>query len=116
MYSSILSLASTLDGLGSQHPAPAALPPGKRPVTHCMGGWMGPRACLDVCGKSRSQRDSIAGPSSRKRVTIPSKLFRPTETELFIRKLPPVSLCPPQSQIEWSGTEGSYVILTRELC
>jgi hypothetical protein len=33
--------------------AQAALPPGKRPVTHCIGGWMGPRASLEGCEKSR---------------------------------------------------------------
>jgi hypothetical protein len=42
----------------------AALPPGKRPSTHCIGGWVGPRAGLDGCVKSRPHRDSIAGPSS----------------------------------------------------
>ena len=25
----------------------------ERPGTHCVGGWVGPRAGLDVCGKSR---------------------------------------------------------------
>jgi hypothetical protein len=34
---------------GQRH-APAALPPG-RPGTHFIGGSMGPRAGLDVCGK-----------------------------------------------------------------
>jgi len=38
--------------VGGQLQAPAALPPGKRP--HCIGGWLGPRAGLDRCGKSRS--------------------------------------------------------------
>jgi hypothetical protein len=33
--------------------APASLPPGKRPGTHCVEGWVGPRAGLDGCGKSR---------------------------------------------------------------
>jgi hypothetical protein len=29
--------------------APAALPPGKEPPgTHCIGGWVGPRAGLDA--------------------------------------------------------------------
>jgi hypothetical protein len=28
-------------------------PPGKRPGAHCIGGWEGPRAGLDGCGKSR---------------------------------------------------------------
>jgi hypothetical protein len=32
---------------------PAALPPGKRPDTHFIGGWVGPRAGLDGCEKSR---------------------------------------------------------------
>jgi hypothetical protein len=27
--------------------------------THCVGGWVGPRAGVDGCGKSRSRRDSI---------------------------------------------------------
>jgi hypothetical protein len=38
---------------GGQLHAPTALPPGKRPGTHCIGDWVGPRACLDGCGKSR---------------------------------------------------------------
>ena len=44
-------------GVGGQLHAPAALPPGKRPGTHCIGGWVGPRAGLDECGKSRPHRD-----------------------------------------------------------
>ena len=42
-----------LDGMGGQRHAPAILSPGKRPGTHCKGGWLGPRANLDGCGKSR---------------------------------------------------------------
>jgi hypothetical protein len=38
-------------GVGGQRHAPAALPPCWRPGTHCMGGWVGPRAGLDGCGK-----------------------------------------------------------------
>jgi hypothetical protein len=41
-----------LDGVAGQPHALAALPPGKRPGTHCMGGWVGPNAGLDGCGKS----------------------------------------------------------------
>jgi len=37
---------------------------GKRPGTHCTGGWVGPRAGLDRCGKSRPHQVSIPGPSS----------------------------------------------------
>jgi hypothetical protein len=40
-------------GVGGQLHAPAALPPGKRPSTHCIGGLVGPRVGLDGCGKSR---------------------------------------------------------------
>jgi len=46
-YSSTLSLTSALDDVGGQRQAPAALPPGKRPGTHCAGGWVGPRAGLE---------------------------------------------------------------------
>jgi hypothetical protein len=40
-------------GVGGQRHAPVALPPGKRPGTHCIEGWVGPRVGLDGCGKSR---------------------------------------------------------------
>jgi hypothetical protein len=39
--------------VGGELHALATLPPGNRPVTHCIGGWVGPRAGLDGCGKSR---------------------------------------------------------------
>ena len=38
--------------VGGQRHTPSALPPGKRPGTHCLRGWVGPRAGLDGCGKS----------------------------------------------------------------
>jgi hypothetical protein len=50
----ILPLTSALDGVGSQRHAPADLPPGKKPGTHCTGGWVGPTGGLDGYGKSRS--------------------------------------------------------------
>jgi len=40
-------------GVDGQRHAPAALPPGKKPGTHCIRGWVGPRVSLDGCGKSR---------------------------------------------------------------
>ena len=40
-------------GVGGQLHAPAALPPKKRPGTHCIGVWVGPRAGLNSCEKSR---------------------------------------------------------------
>jgi hypothetical protein len=48
--------------------------PRDRPGTHCTGGWVGPRAGLDVCEKSRPHRDSIPGPSSPYSVAIPTEL------------------------------------------
>ena len=39
-------------GVGGQRNSPASLRPGKKPGTHCIGGWVGPRARLDGCGKS----------------------------------------------------------------
>ena len=70
-------------GVGSQLHALAALPPGKRPGTHCIGGWVGPRASLDGREKSRPHRDSIPGPSSLWRVAIPTTLSRPTTSHVF---------------------------------
>jgi len=43
-----LSLTSALDGVGGIRYVPDALPPGKRPDIHCIGGWVGPRASLDA--------------------------------------------------------------------
>jgi hypothetical protein len=36
---------------------PWPLYPWERPGTHCTEGWVGPRAGLDVCEKSRPHRD-----------------------------------------------------------
>ena len=41
-------------GVRDQRHAPAALCLRERPGTHCTGGWVGPRAGLDRCGKSCS--------------------------------------------------------------
>jgi len=38
---------------------PWALYPRERPGTHCIGGWVGPGAGLEGCGKSRLHRVSI---------------------------------------------------------
>jgi len=53
MYNSTLSLTSALDGVGGQRHAPTALPR-ERPGTHCIGGWVDPRAGQDGCGKFRA--------------------------------------------------------------
>ena len=43
---------------------PRPLYPQEGPKIHCIGGWVGPRADLEGCGKTRPHRDSIPGPSS----------------------------------------------------
>jgi len=49
-YSCTLSLTSALDGVvGKRHDPP--LSPRERPGTQFTGGWVGPRAGLDGCGK-----------------------------------------------------------------
>ena len=72
---SSLSLTSALHGLVSQRHAPVALPPGKTAGTHCIGS----RAGLDGCGKSRSYRDSIPGPSTPQRVAVTTELSQPSK-------------------------------------
>jgi hypothetical protein len=48
-YSSTLSLISAVDAVDVYLHALAALPPRKRPDTHFIGGWVGPRVGLDGC-------------------------------------------------------------------
>jgi hypothetical protein len=49
LYSSYSSLTSALDGVSRQRHVPAALyPRGRDPGTHWTGGWVGPRAGLDI--------------------------------------------------------------------
>jgi hypothetical protein len=43
---------------------PRPLYPQKKPATRCRGGWVGPRASLDVDEKSRTYLDSIPQPFS----------------------------------------------------
>jgi hypothetical protein len=45
-------------GVGGQLHAPVALTPGKRPGTQCTGGWVGPRAGLDGCGKYTKRKEN----------------------------------------------------------
>jgi len=72
-------MTSALDGVGGRH-APAAPYPRERPGTHCTGGWVGPRAGLDKCGKSRPPPGLGPGPSNPYRVAVPTELLRPQYT------------------------------------
>jgi len=55
-HKNILSLTSAVDGVDDQYHAPATLPPGMT-GSFCIGEWVGTRAGLDGCGKSRPHRD-----------------------------------------------------------
>ena len=46
-------MTTTLEGVRGQGHGPAALYRRERHGTHCTGGWVGPRAGLHRCGKSR---------------------------------------------------------------
>ena len=50
---------------------PRSLYPRERLGIYCIGGWVGPRTGLDGCGKSRSHRDLIPGPSGQQQVATP---------------------------------------------
>jgi hypothetical protein len=63
-----------MEGVGRQPNAPAALPPGKI-GTHCTGHWVGPRAGLDVCEKSRPT--GIGSPDRPARSQSPYRLSYP---------------------------------------
>ena len=53
MYSSTLPSTLVLDKGGQVNAMPQPLYSWGRPDTHCIGGWVGPRAGLDGCRKSR---------------------------------------------------------------
>jgi len=48
--------------VGGQGQAPAALPPGTKPGTHCTGEWVAFGAGLVSMDKSRFHRSSNTGP------------------------------------------------------
>jgi hypothetical protein len=64
MYSSTLSSFRHLSRRWMVNITSRPLYPRERPGTHFTGGWVGPRAGLDVSEKSRPYQDSIHGPSS----------------------------------------------------
>jgi len=66
---------------GQQH-APAAPYPRRKPGTHCTGGWVSPRACLDGRKISSRDRDSIPGHPARSSVAITTELSVAIPTEL----------------------------------
>jgi hypothetical protein len=66
--------------VGGQCHAPAVLYPRKRPGTHYTGGWVGPRAGLDRCGKSRPT--GIRSPDRPARSQLLYRLSYPAHKDL----------------------------------
>ena len=68
-------------GVCGQRHAPGRFTPRERPGTHCIGGWMDPRAGLERCGKSRSTGirtpDRPARSESLYRLSYPAPPQRP---------------------------------------
>jgi len=62
--------------VGGQRHAPAALPLGKRRLSHCTGGWMGLGDTLDGYEKHRPHQVSNLGTSIHQRVSILTEVFR----------------------------------------
>jgi hypothetical protein len=71
-------------GAGGRHHAPATLPVGRRPGSPCTGGWAGPWAGLDGCGKSLSHQDLIPRPSIPQQVALLTMLSQPTLHYMYI--------------------------------
>ena len=61
---------------------PRPLYPQKRPGTHCIGGWVGPRTGLNGCGKSRP-----SGFRSPDRPAPSELLYRLSYPDLYICKV-----------------------------
>jgi hypothetical protein len=60
VYSSTVSLTSVLD-VGLWLTSSSGALSLERSGAHCIGGWVGPRAALNACGKSRFCEDLIPG-------------------------------------------------------
>ena len=75
----------TRRGVSGQQHALTALFLRERPGTHFTGVWVGPRAGLDGCEKSRPHRDSILVRPARSSVATPTD--RPGPPRISVRVL-----------------------------
>jgi len=75
--------------VGGQRHSPVALPPGKRPGTHCIGGWARPSDSLDGFGKSPPYRHSLLDRPARS-----ESLYRLIGKYLPNNKNDKTKLCP----------------------
>ena len=81
-----------------QRHAPAALNCLDNLGTHCTGGWVGPTADLDRCGKPHLHRDSIPGPSIPYPVAMylryrPTRLIKQVWMKWRIQGTVPSAMC-----------------------
>jgi hypothetical protein len=72
-------LTSALEGGVLSASRPGRFYPRERPGTHCTGGWVGPEAGLDRCGKSRPT--GIRSPDLPARSESPYRLRYPGSPE-----------------------------------
>jgi hypothetical protein len=72
--------------VGQRH-APVFLPPGKRPATHCIGGWVDLGANLD--GSEKPRPTGVRSPDRTARSESLSRppIFRKAESYLFTKLL-----------------------------
>jgi len=74
-FISTLSLTSALGVCGCSTPRSGCFTRGKRPGTHCTGGWVGPRAGMDEywksCPTGLRSSDRPAGSESLYRLSYP---------------------------------------------
>jgi hypothetical protein len=74
--------------MGQRH-APAAFYPRERRGTHCTGGWVGPRAVLDRCGKSLTgirSPDRPARNQSLYRLSYPAHTYNKLSLKFRLEK------------------------------
>ena len=65
-------------GVCVQRHVPVTLIPGIKPGTHVKGGWVGSRAGVGVCRKSRPPLGLDPRIVQQEEVAIPTELSRPT--------------------------------------
>ena len=75
-YNSTFSLTLALDVAGCSTPRSGHFTPGKRLVAYCKCAWVGPRADIEGCEKSRPYRDSIPRPPIPQRIAVLDTVVR----------------------------------------
>jgi len=94
---------------------PQPLYPRERPGTHCIGGWVGPRAVLDSWGKYGPRQDSNPGPSTSPQwVAIPTALSQSTWESVYAQKIECCDLIPTFSRFHPAMNSGNKGLIKDE--